>query len=281
MSHVKLISFEGQPAVSLVAPGGAAATVLLQGGHVVSWVPGQGEEQLYLSPRSRFGAPHAVRGGVPVIFPQFAARGTGPRHGFARTRAWTLAESVVRGPFAQAVLLLTDDEATRALWPHPFQLELTVAIGAKQMDLELAITNTGDTPFDAHAALHTYLRTNDVLKAQVEGLQGVAFEDHTKGGEAGRQWGDVVQVVGEIDRLYHEVPGALTLRELGRRVEIEHRGFDDAVVWNPGPAKAAALDDLPPEDWQRFICIEAAQVVAPVQLAPGDEWAAMQTLIAG
>ena len=62
--------FDGQPAVHLRSPAGAQATVLLHGAHVVSWIPALGEEQLYLSPTSALGGTAAVRGGVPVIFPQ-------------------------------------------------------------------------------------------------------------------------------------------------------------------------------------------------------------------
>jgi glucose-6-phosphate 1-epimerase len=50
MSDIRLTEFRGQPALHLRAPDGAQATVLLHGGHLVSWVPAGGEEQLYLSP---------------------------------------------------------------------------------------------------------------------------------------------------------------------------------------------------------------------------------------
>jgi len=271
--------FQGQPAVALRAPDGATAVVLLHGAQLVSWVPAGGEEQLYLSPTTRYGDGQAVRGGVPVIFPQFSGRGPLPRHGFARNRAWALAEAVVRGPHAQAVLRLAADDATRAIWPQDFEAELTISVGGRQLDIELAIANTGATPFAFTCALHTYLHAADVLKLQLEGLQGAAYEDHTQGGEAGQQWGDVLTVVGEIDRVYHGVAGALTLRDLGRRLRIESQRFDDVVVWNPGPVKCAAFSDMPAADWQRMICVEAAQAVVPVRLAPGSEWSAMQTLI--
>jgi len=273
-------TFEGQPAVSLRSPDGARATVLLHGAHLVSWQPAGGEEQLYLSPTTAYGEGQAVRGGVPVIFPQFAARGPGPRHGFARTRGWQLDQAVVRGAHALAVLVLEDDEATRAVWPHAFRAELTVSLGAGQIDIELAITNTGEAPFEFAAALHTYLRSGDVLKAQIEGLQGAHYEDAVKGGERAQQWGDVMSVVGEVDRLYLDTPRQLLLREMGRKLGLEQHEFNDTVVWNPGPDKAAALKDLPPDDWRHFVCIEAAQVMEPILLLPGDEWAGMQSLIA-
>ena len=269
----------GHPAVALTSDDGARATVLLHGGHLVSWIPAGGQEQLYVSPSSRYGEGVAVRGGVPVIFPQFSNRGPLPRHGLLRTRRWKLVEMASHGRHAQAVLRFVADDATRQLWPHEFEAEVTFSLMGQQLDIELLVVNSGDAPFEFAAALHTYLRTNDVLKAQLEGLQGVKYEDNTTG-QWQQQWGDVTQVVGEIDRLYHDAPGELVLREMGRKLAIAHADFTDVVVWNPGPEKAAQLDDLPDDDWTKMLCIEAARVVDPVTLAPGEDWAGMQTLIA-
>ena len=280
MALAKLTEFNGHPAVALRAPDGARATVLLHGGHLVSWIPQGGEEQLYLSPTSQYGEGQAVRGGVPVIFPQFSTRGTLPRHGLLRTRGWQLDDTPSHGQHAQAVLRFVADDATRKIWPHEFEAEITVSIIGRQIDIEFAVTNTGDAPFDFTVALHSYLRTNDVLKAQLEGLQGVKYEDNTTG-QWQQAWGDITQVVGEVDRLYHDAPGSLTLRELGRKLLVTHADFTDVVVWNPGPEKCAQLGDMPDDDWQRMLCVEAARVVDPVTLPPGEEWAGMQTLIAG
>ena len=280
MASAKQTEFNGHPAVTLQSSDGARATLLLHGGHLVSWIPAGGQEQLYVSPTSQYGEGQAVRGGVPVVFPQFSSRGTLPRHGLVRTRSWQYVEAPGHGQHAQAVMRFVADDATRQLWPHEFEVEITVSVVGQQLDIEFAVANTGEAPFEFSAALHTYLRTNDVLKAQLEGLQGVKFEDNTTG-QWQQQWGDVTQVVGEIDRLYHDAPARLTLRELGRKLAIVHADFTDVVVWNPGPQKAAQLDDLPDADWQKMLCVEAARVIAPVTLPPGAEWAGMQTLIAG
>ena len=274
------ISFNGQPAVHLRAPDGARATILLHGGHLVAWEPFGEGEQLYLSPNARYEPGQAVRGGVPVCFPQFSDRGTLPKHGFARTHAWTLEEAQVRGEHAYAVLRLVDDADTQALWPHAFAAELTVSVCSKQIDIELAVTNTGDSPFSFTAALHTYLRSSNVLKAQVEGLMGARYYDHVSGEDGKQQWIDVLTVAQEMDRIYWQAPQPLTLRELGRRVEIRQDAFEDTVVWNPGPQQCAKLADMPPEGWRDMLCIEAAQISSAVILRPGDEWAGRQTMIA-
>jgi glucose-6-phosphate 1-epimerase len=279
MTEARRVEFNGQPAVALESPDGARAIVLLHGGQLVSWVPAGGDERLYLSPDSRFGTGQSVRGGVPVIFPQFSSRGPLPRHGLVRTRTWQLDEAAVRGRHAQAVLRFASDDETRQAWPHDFTAEITVSVGGRQLDVELAIANTGAAAFEFQAALHTYLRVDDVLKIQLEGLQGARYEDSTTG-QWQQQWGDVTTVVGEVDRIYTEVARELVLRELGRRVEIHASQFPEVVVWNPGAQKCAQLPDMPADGWRNMLCVEAARILDPELLPPGEEWSGMQTLVA-
>ena len=68
------------------------------------------------------------------------------------------------------------------------------------------------------------------------------------------------------------------LRDAAAERRVVQQGFADAVVWNPGPAKAAQLGDMPPADWQRMLCIEAAAVGQPVHLPPGKTWRGLQRL---
>jgi glucose-6-phosphate 1-epimerase len=265
----------GQPAMRLRAPDGAEATVLLHGGHVVSWIPAGDVERLYLSPQAQAGVGQAVRGGIPVIFPQFEKRGPLPRHGFARNRAWQWVEGVKRGPHMIGVLRLTDDEATRALWPHRFEAELSFSLSGLRLDVELAVTNTGDAAFDFTAALHTYLRCDDVRRARLSGLYGLRYLDSLSGKDH-RHEIDPQHFVGEIDRIYFDLKEPLALSTAMGRMAIETEGFADAVVWNPGPEKAAAMVDLPDDDWLQMLCVEAASIGRPIHLEPGEEWAGRQ-----
>ena len=229
----------GQPAKRLVAPDGAMATVLLHGGQVVSWVPAGDQERMYLSPTALAGPGQAVRGGMPVIFPQFEQRGPLPRHGLARNRAWQWAEGAVRGGAAIGVLRLVDDAATRAVWPHAFELELTLSLSGLRLDVELAVSNTGEQAFEFTAALHSYLRVDDLARAKLHGLYGVRYQDMVHGGSQVQEL-DPLGFAGEIDRIYQDLRGPLSLATGMGRMAIEFEGFADAVLWNPGPAKAAA-----------------------------------------
>src|SRR5262245_32699063 len=173
---------EGLPSLALVAGDGARAEVYLHGAHVTSWIPAGGDERLFLSARSRFGPGEAIRGGIPVCFPQFAAQGPLPNHGFARTSVWELAEAqrTVTGA-ARALLRLADSPATRAQWSHPFALELTVSVTGRTLELGLTVINTGAKAFEFTGALHSYLRVADVRRATVRGLQNVRYRDKALG----------------------------------------------------------------------------------------------------
>ena len=273
---IKPTTVLGQPAMWLRAADGAELTVLLHGGQIVSWIPAGDQERLYLSPLAEAGGSHAVRGGIPVCFPQFAKRGPLGQHGFARQQLWQWVEGVRRGDVMIGVLRLSDNASTRALWPHAFEAELSFSFSGLQLDVELAVTNTGEAPFDFQAALHSYLLVDDVRRARLGGLFGVKYTDNNTG-HSQHQELDPFSFAGEIDRIYWDASGPLNLATAAGRTSITREGFADVVVWNPGPAKAAALADLPDDDWLQLLCVEAAQIGLPVTLAPGQEWVARQS----
>ena len=79
--------FQGLPCQRLSLACGDSLLIAAQGAQVLSWVS-RGRERLFLSPDNRWDGKTAIRGGVPVCFPQFNQRGSLPRHGFARNMAW-------------------------------------------------------------------------------------------------------------------------------------------------------------------------------------------------
>jgi glucose-6-phosphate 1-epimerase len=256
------------PILVLAHPGGGRAEVHLHGAHVTRWTDVSGGEVLYLSPRTRFGGDAAIRGGIPVIFPQFADLGPLPKHGFARTREWAPAERAAD----RAVLRLGDDPATHAAWDHAFEAELRVDVG-DALAVTLAVRNTGERAFAFTCALHTYLRVGDVRRAAVLGLGGVRFRDKVAGGERVQDEPEL-RFTGETDRVYLAVPDEVRVRDEaeGRTLVVRKRGFADTVVWNPWAEKAREMADLGEDQFPRFVCVEAAQVGRPVTLAPGGRW---------
>lgn len=260
---------------------GASAEVCLHGAHVTSWVPAGGAEALFVSRAARFEPGTAIRGGVPVIFPQFAGRGPLPKHGFARTSEWRLTDVGDGG--ARAVFELRDDETTRAIWPHAFLATLAVEVDARTLALRLAIRNTGDAPFDFTAALHTYLRVSDVRGASVVGLRGCTYSDTMRGGGLGGEEDDELRIEDEIDRIYLDAPRELQVKDPvgGRSFQVRSEGFADVVVWNPGARGAAALDDMEAGEEREMLCVEAAQIGDAFHLQPGESWRGAQLLESG
>jgi glucose-6-phosphate 1-epimerase len=263
------------PSVDLKRPDGDSVTILLHGAHVVSW-RAAGVERLYLSPTSHFGADAAVRGGVPVVFPQFNQRGPDtslPKHGFVRNLPWVVVEHTAD----QVRLRLQDDAATRARWPHAFRVELTVVLGAGRLAIDLSVTNLGETAWGFTAALHTYFAVGDVTASTVDGLAGIRLLDTVVDREG---VGDArpLGFAGETDRIYWQAAAPIRLDCPNGPLSITMHGFEDAVVWNPWVDRAAALPDMPDGDWRRMLCIEAARIGRPVTLAPGATWQGGQAL---
>ena len=281
---IALTRHQGLDVIELTAPDGARATVALHGGHLLSWVPVGGQEQLYVSPKTSYASGEAIRGGVPVIFPQFSQRGPLQRHGFARTKPWHLVMAEQGADDALAVLKLTDDAATRMTWPHAFELELSVRIAGRDLQIELACEHMGvegDAEFSFSAALHTYLQVGDVGEVSVEGLSGLRYFDNVDQTEK-TQRVDLLLPGGELDRIYYRAVEPLLLREHGisakRQVVVRQQGFDEVVAWNPGPTRGAALPDMPADGYKSMLCLEAASISRPINLAVGESWVGRQTL---
>ena len=277
---IERIDFRGTPALRLATRNGASALVSLFGGQVLSWTPPGGAERLYLSPDAVFDGETPIRGGIPVCFPQFADLGTLPAHGFARTRNWSVVTERGSKDYALVTLGLTDDEATRVLWPHAFSAELSILLEESRLDLEFEVTNTGDGDLEFTAALHTYLAVREVEESRLEGLHGFSFRDKTDANRIKRDSGDVLLIEGETDRVYHDVQRPVLLREYDRSLGINADGFPDVVVWNPWIERSAAIADLPDDAFRHMLCVEAAAARQPVRLAPGESWWGRQTLVA-
>ncbi|HEX6040370.1 D-hexose-6-phosphate mutarotase [Longimicrobium sp.] len=262
--------------IRLVHPSGASAEVRRNGAHVTSWIPAGGGEALFLSRASRFTPGRAIRGGVPVIFPQFAEQGPLPKHGFARTEQWDAVET----SDTRVVFRLRYSMFTRAIWPHRFAAELAVELEERRLAIHLSIRNVDSEPFSFTSALHTYLRVADVGQASVAGLRGLSYRDKLRDGGTFTEDADPLRIPGEIDRVYVDAPRELRVRDEagGRTIVVHSEGFADAVIWNPGADKAAAFPDMEAGEEREMLCVEAAQAAAPVTLAEGETWEGAQVL---
>ena len=252
-----------------IATTACTAEFYLQGAHLTHWQPAGQAAALFLSERSAFAPEKAIRGGIPVIFPWFGSPGTSPvptsagaaSHGFARTGPWTLRFAALAGDELHIAMTLDPTEDIRALGFTGFELAYELILG-RTLTARLSVANTGEAPFFFEEALHAYLAVGDSRAVTVEGLGGTEFLDKTEKFKRKTQTEPDLRFIGETDRPYLNTAAPLTLIDpvLQRRLHLDKTGSKTTVTWNPGPELAAKLPDLAPDGWERFVCLETANV---------------------
>jgi glucose-6-phosphate 1-epimerase len=215
------------------------------------------QELFYVSPQGTINHPH--RGGVPVLFPQFAEYGLGRKHGLVRDQVWQIS-SDQRGH--SYVLEPHESHA----WYGRAHCEISAKMDAHQLTLIWSITNLGDVSFEFGGGLHPYFAVADIQQVRISGLEQIAFDD---------RYGRTLALCGDIcgfddqpfERLYCSTPDVVVFDGL-RRLHLSCEGFDEWMIWNPAKDLSAALVDLPDEDWKKFICIEPVIAKKQKQLHP-------------
>ncbi|MDP3520066.1 MAG: D-hexose-6-phosphate mutarotase [Hydrogenophaga sp.] len=266
--------WRGLPCWRIALPQGDSVLLAEQGAQVLSWTAG-GRERLFLSPGSAADGQTAIRGGVPICWPQFNQRGPLPKHGFARNLAWQKGAFFAAEDSAELRMHLAADAHSLALWPHPFELTLLLRLSEGRLQVLLDVFNPSETDWAFTGALHSYLRVDDVRQAHLCGLGGQAewdaLSDRTGRGAA------AIALDGPFDHPFDRVYAAASqaLRLAGGAQELtvsQSPTWGHTVVWNPG----AAMPDLPDDTFRHMLCVEAAQVLSPVTVAAGERWVGWQ-----
>jgi glucose-6-phosphate 1-epimerase len=195
-----------------------------------------------------------------------------PAHGFVRTKEWRLDSVKVDGETIVVVCSTKNDESTHRWWPHEFRLEHLISIG-RSLRLQLIVTNTGQTPFRFEEALHTYFQVSQAENVIIRGLDQIGYLDNVDGNRKKNQSGELI-LSAKTDNAYIDVHGAAELIDptWHRMIQTEKENSATTVVWNPWREGATALTDLGDDEWQRFACVEASNILdSAILLAPGHE----------
>ncbi|XP_065849655.1 putative glucose-6-phosphate 1-epimerase [Euphorbia lathyris] len=261
---------------------GSAAEVYLYGAHVTSWKNDHGEELLFLSNKAIFKPPKAIRGGIPLCFPQFGSQGGLEQHGFARNRIWSIDTDPPPFPTVSTSkafidLLLKPTEEDMKIWPQSFEYRLRVALGPGgdlMLTSRIRNTNADGKPFSFTFAYHTYFSVSDISEVRVEGLETLDYLDNLQSKERFTEQGDAITFESEIDKVYLSTPTKIAIldHEKKRTFVLRKDGLPDAVVWNPWDKKAKAMADFGDDEYKHMLCVEAAAVEKPITLKPGEEW---------
>lgn len=244
----------GGPATVSIDNQHCTGEIHLHGATVTAWQPKGEQPVLWLSGSSAFDGDSPIRGGVPICLPWFGPGRDGdrqPAHGWARLSEWEFvgADDVEAGTCA-----------TFVLQRDGLELRYQVTMG-ERLEIALDVTNIGQEAVEIEEALHTYLAVGDISRVSLSGLEGVDYVDKTAGGTVVTQDGDIT-FDGETDRVYLTSANVTVSDPAGgRKLLVQSQGARNTVVWNPGPAKAAAMPDFGDDEWTQMVCVEAANAL--------------------
>jgi glucose-6-phosphate 1-epimerase len=258
-------------------PNGDSVFVAQQGAHVLSW-QAQGKERLFLSPQSVCDGTTAIRGGIPVCFPQFNQRGNLPKHGFARNMPWRLVPERSQG--ASKIFELSANEHTLTLWPFQFKAFLTVNLSPNSLQISLSVENQGPQSLSFTGALHTYFAVDHIAQVSLQGQANQPEWDAVK--DTHQTCADQLRFEAEFDRVYDantQTQPTWTLQDGAASLQIsQSESWGQSVVWNPGADKCAQLNDMPANGYQHMLCVEAARVTSSIEVPPAQTWVGWQLL---
>merc|ERR1719277_931490 len=210
------------------------------------------------------------------------------QHGVARTALWTL-KGIGEGIDAsEATFSLKDNDETRKVWNHAFELEFKVVLSAVSLKMCLQVKNIGAAPFNFHALLHTYFRIPDIGECAVRGLAGRTYSDKVDN-TTKTEGAPHTELPSFTDRVY------LGAEEGAKDVLIGSKAGScmavavneacvagqavpcDVVVWNPYEENSPG--DLPPPAFKEFVCVEPGMVANMQELPIAGRAELSQTII--
>lgn len=258
----------GLAKINVVARHGAAE-IYLHGAHITGFQKTGEPPLLFLSRLSQFAPAQPIRGGVPLCFPWFGPRAGDVAHGFARITEWNLAQTSAPADGAVTLNFRLPATPDRAAWKR-LRAEFIVTV-SDQLTMELVAANdSADGAVEIDNCLHTYFAVGDISGVGIRGLQGSRFLDKTDQGVEKPETHELLPVVAETNRIYHDTPGPLEIvdAKFHRIIRIEKSGSADTVVWNPWTTQR--MSDFDPAEHRRMICVESGNVGRnKITLAPG------------
>ncbi|GMF40590.1 unnamed protein product [Phytophthora fragariaefolia] len=248
-----------------------------------------------MSNRSHLDGVNPIRGGIPIVFPNFGSATGLPSHGFARTTNWTLVsveQAADETRSSVATFTMASSDSTRKLWPVDFELQYDVKLWSAQLETTLQVRNTFTKDIDFHALLHNYIEVNDVRNngVVVTDLKGVNYYDKvTKTNKTETR--DFISITSQTDNVYYNAPdrveAPITGANFDYTVRVDKAGSvngtatkTDLVVWNPWADRAKTMDDFGAEEYLKMIAIEPGGVSEKQVLPAGQTYTLHQKISA-
>ena len=231
----------------------AECKISLWGGQIVSYRPKTEEHDVFwVGDLNKFDNISAIRGGIPVCWPRFAAEELNkhfPRHGFARISEWTLKNVSVDEKKIEVALSLVSDEKYNADVTANLFIKIT-----DQLECTLETINNGHESFDFSEALHAYFNVSSRDDVVIRGLSGCNYKSSLDG-QIYAQGGDL-KINDEFDAAFMNHTGKVEIEDkvFHRVTTLEKVGSKSTIVWNPNKD----LAEMSSGQYKNFICVEPA-----------------------
>ena len=260
------------------------ATIVLQGAHLTRWNPAGTGPVIFVSPKSAFAEGKPIRGGIPVLYPWFAAGWDNqhqPMHGFARITEWTVSSTHL-DPHGDVHLTLSLPSTPDLEKAGYGQCAATIQFRVgTELAITLEVTNHGQQPIVFEEGLHTYFSIGDIRETTTEGLQGTTFLDKRDNFARKVQTDRLLQYTRDVDQVHLSTASPLTIHDAGnhRDIHITKGGSDTTVTWNPWSVMTPTIPDLASDSWEHFVCVETVNAADNrITLAPGQTHRMSSTL---
>mmetsp|Transcript_7216 Transcript_7216/g.7846 ORF Transcript_7216/g.7846 Transcript_7216/m.7846 type:complete len:287 (+) Transcript_7216:90-950(+) len=268
--------------VELCHASGSKCTVSIYAAHVTSWsLPDLGE-QLFMSSKAEMTPGTAIRGGVPICWPQFgtfrtAKNSPGLKHGFVRQSSLWQVDEKGTDSDTIALRLIPDDDMLKK-WPGQWEVLYTVSLRARSLSLKMEVVNKGEEALEFTGCLHTYFRCKACEECSVQGLKGEKYDSPIGDSFSGAKVEDRASVPicdgkTQMQLLYGSAGDAIVLSEAGQpRISLTKSGMPDWVIWNIGDDDVHTLKDMGEGEQRHYVCVEPGFATVPVEVAPGRTW---------
>ena len=274
-NQLRIVLGEGDIPVVEIINDQASARISLQGAHLLSWIPKDEDEVLWLSEVASFKPGKSIRGGIPICWPWFGAHAKNenfPAHGFARTVMWDVVKTEALEDGRTRISFSLNLADYSEWWPYPTEVFYQITVG-QTLELELDTCNKGSQAITIGQALHTYFNVADVSRVMLHGLDGAEYLDKMDGFNRYQQQGAVV-FNQEVDRVYLDTVNDCVIQDtvLDRNIIIIKCGSHSTVVWNPWQKTADRMGDLGDEGYKRMLCVESSNAAQDVVvIEPGRQ----------
>ena len=254
------------------------------GAHILSYQTSSGKPLIMLSKDAIMDGSAAIRGGIPLCFPQFGQPDkTYPQHGFLRRNKWKVVEGSQfdtddsAGISLELELKDVIEARGEGTWGTDTTLNVKCIFSSKidgnSMTNTLAMENIGTEAFDFQVLLHSYYlvakgQALDNELCNVKGFEGYEVDDKVSG-ETYTLGSNPVAIPGIIiDRVYSPPDGKIDLDltiTAGADNTVELKATGDVngmkvpvsgVVWNPHAKKAETMKDFGSDQYNDMICVE-------------------------